>query len=214
LSSLLTTRVEDMSEMFDDCRANKIDCASFDTRNVKNMDCMFHDARVEELDLSGFNTSKVMNMDLMFSGCDVKLLNIKNFSMENVETHQYMFGGCEAKLIAKDKKVIDIYKQDTELEVSDFDYRDLPDILNARLENLDVDMSIIETIKECTNCQLIKHLWALSVSELCYETGLLKEDVEKVLDEMEKIANISETSLRRLNEHIGRCRKKLLSKIL
>ena len=206
LSSIGTTRVEDMSEMFRGCWAVKIDCSNFDTRRVRNMDSMFYETRVKSLDLSGFDTTKVTNMDLMFSNCDVEFLNIKNFNMINVKSYEYMFSGCNAKLIAKDKVIISIYEKETKKEVKAFDYRDLPDILNAKLENLDIDMFIIETIMGSTRCELIKHLWGLSAHELCYSLGLKKEELEKVLNEMEKIANLIEICHMRLLGHVNRCR--------
>lgn len=207
LEPFITFRVKNMSEMFRGCTAKKIDCSEFDTLSVRYMDFMFEGTQVQTLDLSGFNTKRVENMALMFSDCIAEKINIKNFDMTNVKSYEYMFNNCSATLIAKDKKIIKEYEQETGKKVSDFCYVVIDDILNAKLENLDVDVKIVNVIKKSTSCERIIHLWMLSPHELCYQLGLSKEELDILLNEMIKVLeSIGETRPRYIN-HIHRCRK-------
>lgn len=207
LEPFITFRVKNMSEMFRGCTASRIECSEFDTQNVRYMDFMFEGTQVRTLDLSGFNTQRVENMDCMFSDCAAKKINIKNFNIKNVKSYEDMFFNCNAKLIAKDKQIIKEYERETGSAVDEFCYEEIDDILNAKLENLDVDMMIVDVIKKSTSCERIIHLWMLSPHELCYQLGLSKEELDSLLDEMKKISNIiGEESLRYRN-HISRCKK-------
>ena len=98
LSSLDTSRVANMSCMFDHCsKATSIELTGLDTSSATNMAGMFKDcSSLASLDLSHFNTSRVADMSCMFSGCP-KLETIfatMLFSTWRVTNGSRMFYGC------------------------------------------------------------------------------------------------------------------------
>ncbi|MCD8085766.1 MAG: BspA family leucine-rich repeat surface protein, partial [Clostridiales bacterium] len=77
-----TSRVTDMSSMFDSCIAlTSLDLSGFDTSSVTDMSFMFNGCSVlTSLNLSGFNTSCVTSMDAMFQNCTaLSSLNLSGF---------------------------------------------------------------------------------------------------------------------------------------
>ena len=68
LTSLNTSKVTNMSNMFQRCSAPSLDLSSFDTSNVTTMYAMFEGSKATSLDLSSFNTDKVTDMRFMFRG--------------------------------------------------------------------------------------------------------------------------------------------------
>lgn len=100
-----TSKVINMSYMFNQSKLTELDLSSFDTSNVTSMDSMFRDTKVTELDLSGFDTSKVMSMRAIFYSVQATELDVSSFKTSNVTDMGYMFFGAKA----------------TELDVSNFD---------------------------------------------------------------------------------------------
>ena len=125
LSALDTSKVTDMSLMFDDCRSlTSLDVSNFDTLQVTNMSKMFNlcesltslDAsnfnapeltnitdmfseltNLETLDLSNFNAPKITNMDAMFKKLSkLSKLDLTNFNTVNVTSMGEMFSGCSS----------------------------------------------------------------------------------------------------------------------
>jgi surface protein len=97
LSKFDTSKVTDMSEMFQYCRLlTSLDLSNFNTSNVTNMSEMFQYCRLlTSLNISNFNTSKVTDMSEMFSGChQLTSLDLSNFNTSNVTNMEGMFGGC------------------------------------------------------------------------------------------------------------------------
>ena len=127
LSELNTSKVIDMSQMFDGGYGLKkiIFGKNFSTSNVKSMYKMFaYCQSLEELDLSGFDTKEVLNMRGMFYRCQSsKNLKVDNFVTKNVTDMSYMFYRLE-----------NIYS----LDVSNFDTSNVTDFSNmfAKCKNL------------------------------------------------------------------------------
>ena len=97
LSNLNTSRVTDMSNMFDKCsRMKTLDLSSLNTGNVTDMSYMFHScSTLSQLIISGFNTAKVANMEEMFSDCsNVTSLDLSSLNTANVTNMQGMFKEC------------------------------------------------------------------------------------------------------------------------
>lgn len=71
ISNLNTSKVTNMSYMFDGCKKlTNLDLSSFDTSKVTDMSWMFRlCSSLTSLDLSSFNTSKVIDMSYMFEYC-------------------------------------------------------------------------------------------------------------------------------------------------
>ena len=97
LNKLDTSKVTDMSCMFDGCRGlTSLDVSKFDTSNVTEMSVMFYGCRgLTSLDLSGFKTGNVTGMNEMFNGCSgLTSLDLSSFNTANIKYMAYMFNGC------------------------------------------------------------------------------------------------------------------------
>jgi len=69
-TNLCTTKVTDMSELFDNNTSFNIDIGFWDTSSVTNMNSMFREARAFNQDISSWDTSSVTDMNSMFMGGD------------------------------------------------------------------------------------------------------------------------------------------------
>ena len=97
-SSFRTSKIEDMSNLFWDCRTlSNYDISHFETSMVKNMSGMFKScSSFGVTDLSWMDTSKVLDMSRMFQGTMLSLddmMAIDAFDTSNVENMSYMFYG-------------------------------------------------------------------------------------------------------------------------
>ena len=94
LESLRTDKVVTFRRMFACCRAlEEIDLSSFNTSNCTNMAYMFSEIGIYgSLDISVFDTTKVQNMEGMFKYARINKL-VENFNTPNLEIVQYMFMG-------------------------------------------------------------------------------------------------------------------------
>ena len=99
LENLNTTKVTDMSYMFNGCNnLSSLDLSYFNTTNVTDMYSMFKGcSALTSLDLTKFNTAKVTDMSGMFYDCKkLSLLDLTNFNTAKVTNMSYMFNGCSA----------------------------------------------------------------------------------------------------------------------
>jgi len=99
LSNFDTSNVTNMSYMFSKCQSlTSLDLSNFDTSKVTDMSYMFsYCSRFISLDLSSFDTSKVTDMSYMFEDCSgLTLLDLSNFNIENVTDMHYMFKYCDS----------------------------------------------------------------------------------------------------------------------
>ena len=99
LNNLDTSKVEDMSMMFDGCSSlQSLDVSGFDTSKVTDMCCMFNNcSSLQSLDVSGFDTSKVEDMSFMFGHCSsLQSLDVSGFNTSKVTNMSGMFGGCSS----------------------------------------------------------------------------------------------------------------------
>ena len=97
LSNFDTSKMTDMSWMFDNCLSlTTLDLSNFDTSNVTNMSYMFSKCQsLTSLDLSNFDTSKVTDMSYMFSYCSRLIsLDLSSFDTSKVTSMNAMFSGC------------------------------------------------------------------------------------------------------------------------
>ena len=104
-----TSNVTNMQYMFYGCnKLTTLDLNNLDTQNVKDMQYMFYYCyNLTSIDLSNFDTSNATNMSNMFRNCNaLTTLDVSNLDTQNVKDMQYMFGYC-SKL--------------TTLDVSNFD---------------------------------------------------------------------------------------------
>ena len=97
LSTFNTKNVIDMKYMFNACNSLKVlDISGLDTSNVIDMNHMFSACQsLTSLDLSTFDTSKVTNMEYMFNaGNSLTSLDVSNFNTSKVTNMKKMFDGC------------------------------------------------------------------------------------------------------------------------
>lgn len=100
LHNLDTSKVTNMSGMFDDCRSlQSLDLSNFDTSKVTDMSRMFYNCEsLGSLDLSSFDTSKVTDMEEMFWGCySLQSLDLSSFDTSKVTDMYGMFDFCPIK---------------------------------------------------------------------------------------------------------------------
>ena len=96
LTNLKTSKVTNMSWMFNSSAATSLDLSSFDTSNVTNMQAMFSTSKATILDLSNFNTSKVTDMSFMFSSSAATSLDLSSFDTSKVTDMSWMFNSSAA----------------------------------------------------------------------------------------------------------------------
>lgn len=87
-----TSNVTDMSQMFGQVVADKLDLTKLDTSKVKNFQHMFWDAKVPTLDLSTFDTSSAENVTYMFMQTVTNELDLSSFQLPETADTDFMFG--------------------------------------------------------------------------------------------------------------------------
>ena len=92
-----TSKVKNMSGMFNRTSFTKLDLNNWDTSNVEDMSNLFDGSwGLTELKIDKWNTSKVKSMKSLFSGLfNLKELNIQNWDTSNVEDMSGMFSHME-----------------------------------------------------------------------------------------------------------------------
>ena len=101
LEKLETSRVTDMSYMFDWCLSiESLDLSHFDTSHVTDMSHMFDCCcKLKSLDLSHFDTSRVTDMSHMFRHCpSLTSLDLSSFDMSGTEDKKCMFDGSSLEV--------------------------------------------------------------------------------------------------------------------
>ena len=95
LTTLDTTNITVMRNMFFGSYFETLDLSNFDTTNVTNMTSMFSDMKnIKELDLSSLNTSNVTVAPQMFQNCTLlESVNLSNWDFRDVSSMKYMFSG-------------------------------------------------------------------------------------------------------------------------
>lgn len=98
IKSWNTSKVTDMSFMFEGIGATTLDLSNFVTSNVTSMASMFRaEDNLKDINLSSFDTSKVTSMSRMFnSAASLTDLDISSFNTNNVTSMGSMFKGCDS----------------------------------------------------------------------------------------------------------------------
>ena len=111
VSNFNTSKVKNMSGMFDGSKIKKLDLSSWDTKNVTNMSKMFnHTDALTELNVNNFDTSKVTNMSQMFAyASNLTSLDVTSFNTSHVTDMSDMFS-CMGKLSSLDLSNFDTSK--------------------------------------------------------------------------------------------------------
>lgn len=97
LSALNTSKVKNMSNMFDKAQIPSVSLSGLDCSEVTDMEAMFMNAKISQIDLTGLRTSKLTNMECMFEGCQIKdNLDLSGFNTEKVTSMSSLFRNCTA----------------------------------------------------------------------------------------------------------------------
>ena len=113
LSNFDTTKVIDYSCMFSDC--NKLKeikgINKFIIKNITNISQMFQECKSEKLDLSNFDTSNISSLKMMFYKCyNLKELYLLNFSIPSTSRLLFSFVDKEeCQLTAKNEQLHNIF---------------------------------------------------------------------------------------------------------
>ena len=95
LNCIDTSKITDMSRLFDKCENNNFDISCWDVSKVKDMKYMFYGCKEFNQDLSNWNTSNVENMQEMFEGCEnFTGKGLENWNVSNVTHMNDIFGKC------------------------------------------------------------------------------------------------------------------------
>lgn len=99
LENLNTSKVTDMSYMFQDCSSlTSLDVSGLNTENVKDMRSMFYNcSSLKNLELSGFKTDEVIYMNSMFQNCSsLTNLDLSGFKTDKLGYVNSMFQSCSS----------------------------------------------------------------------------------------------------------------------
>lgn len=97
LSALNTSKVKNMSNMFDNAHIPSVSLSGLDCSEVTDMEAMFMNASISQIDLTGLRTSKLTSMGSMFEGCQIKdNLDLSGFNTEKVSSMSSLFENCTA----------------------------------------------------------------------------------------------------------------------
>jgi surface protein len=98
-NNIVTTHMTDMSSLltpYNGFQSFNHDISSWDTSKVTNMSSMFQNNWSFNQDIASWDTSKVTNMSLMFSNCQLFNKPIGSWNTSNVTDMNNIFGNCHA----------------------------------------------------------------------------------------------------------------------
>lgn len=146
LSSLDTSKVTDMSEMFTDTEIDSLNISNFNTSRVTNMSDMFRSSRkLTQLNVANFDTSIVTNMKGMFSDMwEITSLDLSSFNTSNVTDMSDMF--------LNDKKLTDLnlssFNTEKVTDMSSMFRASFTDTVNGILDISSFKTPLLENTKE------------------------------------------------------------------
>ena len=94
LNDIDTSKITDMSHLFQHVYPQNIDIRFWDVSNVEDMSFMFYVCSNFNCDLSQWDVSKVKNMYGMFELCENFNSDLSQWDVSNVEIMQHMFYSC------------------------------------------------------------------------------------------------------------------------
>jgi len=87
------SNVTDMSQMFYQASIADVDLSSWNVSNVTDITEMFYQTSITNLNLNSWNLGNIENMDAMFLGSSIVNLNLNSWNVSNVNSMSGMFGG-------------------------------------------------------------------------------------------------------------------------
>ena len=96
LNCIDTSKITDMSCLFESYENINFDISKWNVSNVKDMSYMFFGCKLFDCDLSDWDVSNVENMCTMFGACHkFKGKGLENWNVGNVTNMYSMFENCE-----------------------------------------------------------------------------------------------------------------------
>ena len=92
-----TSKITDMSELFDGMYKFNGGISNWNVSNVTNMQYMFYECNSFNQDISGWDVSNVTDMHGMFWGCSSFNQDISNWNVSNVTDMRFMFYNIKIK---------------------------------------------------------------------------------------------------------------------
>ena len=89
-----TSKIKDMSSLFDSLDKFNGDISNWDVSNVTDMSFMFSECKSFNQDISSWNVSNVNNMSYMFYGCKSFNQPLNNWDVSNVRHNLEIFYNC------------------------------------------------------------------------------------------------------------------------
>ena len=89
-----TSKITDMSELFDGMYKFNGDISNWNVSNVTNMQYMFYECNSFNQDISEWDVSNVSDMWAMFCKCESFNQDISNWDVSNVTDMVWMFKQC------------------------------------------------------------------------------------------------------------------------
>jgi len=96
LNDIDTSKITDMSHLFEKLNPHKIDISEWNVSNVRDMRFMFYYCKNFNSDLSEWDISKVKNMTFMFDGCKKFDFDLSKWNVNNSVEKEYMFDNCDS----------------------------------------------------------------------------------------------------------------------
>ena len=96
LNDIDTSKIKDMSWLFDGLDPHNIDISKWNVSNVKDMLGMFYNCENFNCDLSRWNVNKVKNMRFMFQFCKHFNSDLSKWDVRNVADMRFIFYECTA----------------------------------------------------------------------------------------------------------------------
>ena len=99
LNDIDVSKIEDMSNLFENIDPHNIDISEWDVSAVLNMGSMFEECRNFNCDLSNWDVSNVKDMSIMFGNCHNFNSDLSNWNVSNVETMEcIVFSSLASKI--------------------------------------------------------------------------------------------------------------------
>ena len=100
-----TSKITDMSNLFDGMPKFNGDISKWDVSNVTNMQSMFDYCKIFNKPLNDWDVSKVIDMTYMFCSCESFNQDISDWNVSNVKDMDFIFFNCplEQKYVPKFK---------------------------------------------------------------------------------------------------------------
>lgn len=94
-----SSRVRDMSYMFEGSTMDRLNLIQLETSGVTNMEGMFRASNIKSIVKGDFNTASVTNMNRMFEGVSSRVIDMSSFDTRSMISNEAMLSGVGANVL-------------------------------------------------------------------------------------------------------------------